>query len=142
MSPGRPARREFECKRHGVQALLAGLLVHSGEVIGEVYDRNTRVAGEFLRIGRRPTDLPDPGPWRPPFATHLPVEATVSRRLPVSLSVLVDGGRSRLEDFRHITSARPATARGRWPRDHAMQQAAVIQHVMVWPGRRRNGGIQ
>lgn len=46
MKPGKPARREFEYKRHGVQALLAALLVHTGEVIGEVYDRNTRV--EFL----------------------------------------------------------------------------------------------
>jgi transposase len=46
MQPGKPARREFEYKRHGVQALLAALLVHTGEVIGEVYDRNTRV--EFL----------------------------------------------------------------------------------------------
>jgi transposase len=46
MLPGKPARREFEYKRHGVQALLAALLVHTGEVIGNVYDRNTRV--EFL----------------------------------------------------------------------------------------------
>jgi len=46
MQPGKPARREFEYKRHGVQALLAALLVHTGEVIGEVCDRNTRV--EFL----------------------------------------------------------------------------------------------
>jgi transposase len=46
IEPGKPARREFEYKRHGVQALLAALLVHTGEVIGEVYDRNTRI--EFL----------------------------------------------------------------------------------------------
>jgi transposase len=46
MRPGQPARREFEYRRHGVQALLAALLVHTGEVIGEVYDRNSRV--EFL----------------------------------------------------------------------------------------------
>ncbi len=46
MEPGKPGRREFEYKRHGVQALLAALLVHSGEVIGEVYERNSRV--EFL----------------------------------------------------------------------------------------------
>jgi transposase len=46
VEPGKPARREFEYKRHGVQALLAALLVHTGEVIGEVYDRNTRI--EFL----------------------------------------------------------------------------------------------
>lgn len=43
IAPGRPVRREFEYKRHGVQALLAALLVHSGKVIGGVYDRNTRV---------------------------------------------------------------------------------------------------
>ena len=46
MRPGKPARREFEYKRHGVQALLAGLLVHTGEVIGDVYDRNSRL--EFV----------------------------------------------------------------------------------------------
>jgi len=46
IEPGKPARREFEYKRHGVQALLAALLIHTGEVIGEVYDRNSRV--EFL----------------------------------------------------------------------------------------------
>ena len=48
VEPGKPARREFEYKRHGVQALLAALLVHTGEVIGEVYDRNTRI--EFLEF--------------------------------------------------------------------------------------------
>jgi transposase len=46
MEPGKPARREFEYKRHGTQALLAALLVHTGEVKGEVYDRNSRV--EFI----------------------------------------------------------------------------------------------
>ena len=46
IEPGKPARREFEYKRHGVQALLAGLLVHTGEVIADVYDRNTQV--EFI----------------------------------------------------------------------------------------------
>jgi transposase len=46
MGPGKPARREFEYRRHGVQALLAALLVHTGEVIGQVYDRNTRL--EFI----------------------------------------------------------------------------------------------
>lgn len=51
MEPGKPARREFEYKRHGVQALLAALLVHTGEVIGAVYDRNTRV--EFLEFLER-----------------------------------------------------------------------------------------
>ena len=46
MEPGKPARREFEYKRHGTQALLAGLLVHTGEIKGSVYDRNSRV--EFV----------------------------------------------------------------------------------------------
>ena len=46
LEPGTPARREFEYKRHGVQALLAALLVHSGKIVGNVYERNSRV--EFL----------------------------------------------------------------------------------------------
>lgn len=45
-APGRPERREFEYKRHGTVALLAALLVHSGEVKGSVYERNSRV--EFV----------------------------------------------------------------------------------------------
>jgi transposase len=45
-APGKPARREFEYKRHGTVALLAALLVHSGEVKGNVYERNSRL--EFL----------------------------------------------------------------------------------------------
>lgn len=57
VEPGKPARREFEYKRHGVQALLAALLVHTGEVIGEVYDRNTRI--EFLEfLDRLETQIP------------------------------------------------------------------------------------
>ncbi len=57
IEPGKPARREFEYKRHGVQALLAALLVHPGEVIGEVYDRNTRI--EFLDfLDRLETEIP------------------------------------------------------------------------------------
>ena len=43
---GKPAQREFEYKRHGTVALLAALLVHTGEVKGNVYERNSRV--EFL----------------------------------------------------------------------------------------------
>jgi transposase len=46
LRPGKPARREFEYKRHGTVALLAALLVHSGEIKGNVYERNSRV--EFL----------------------------------------------------------------------------------------------
>jgi transposase len=46
MCPGKPARREFEYKRHGTVALLAALLVHTGEIKGSVYERNSRV--EFL----------------------------------------------------------------------------------------------
>jgi transposase len=54
---GKPARREFEYNRHGVQALLAALLVHTGEVIGEVYDRNSRV--EFLEfLNRLEAEIP------------------------------------------------------------------------------------
>jgi transposase len=46
LKPGEPARREFEYKRHGTVALLAALLVHTGEIKGSVYERNSRV--EFL----------------------------------------------------------------------------------------------
>jgi transposase len=46
LEPGKPARGKFESKRHGTQALLAALLVHTGEVMGEVYDRHSRV--EFI----------------------------------------------------------------------------------------------
>ena len=46
LEPGTPARREFEYRRHGTVALLAALLVHSGEIKGSVYARNSRV--EFL----------------------------------------------------------------------------------------------
>lgn len=46
LQPGTPARREFEYKRHGTVALLAALLIHTGEVKGSVYERNSRV--EFL----------------------------------------------------------------------------------------------
>jgi hypothetical protein len=42
LEPRKPARREFEHKRHGVQALLAALLVHSGKIVGNVYERNSR----------------------------------------------------------------------------------------------------
>jgi transposase len=45
-APGKPERREFEYKRHGTVALLAALLVHSGEIKGGVYERNTRI--EFV----------------------------------------------------------------------------------------------
>ncbi len=46
LGPGRPARREFEYRRHGTIALLAALVVHTGQVLGNVYERNSRV--EFL----------------------------------------------------------------------------------------------
>jgi hypothetical protein len=48
LRPGKPARREFEYKRHSTVVLLAALLVHSGEVTGNVYERNSRV--EFLDL--------------------------------------------------------------------------------------------
>ncbi len=57
VEPGKPARREFEYKRHGVQALLAALLVHSGKIVGNVYDRNSRV--EFLDfLNQLETEIP------------------------------------------------------------------------------------
>jgi transposase len=40
--PGRPRRREFEYIRHGTQALIAALDVHSGRVIGQCSDRRTQ----------------------------------------------------------------------------------------------------
>lgn len=49
--PGRRARREFEYKRHGTVALLAALLVHTGEIKGAVYERHSRV--EFLDFLKR-----------------------------------------------------------------------------------------
>ena len=45
-APGRAERREFEYKRHGTVALLAALLVHTGEIKGGVYERNSRL--EFV----------------------------------------------------------------------------------------------
>ncbi len=59
LQPGTLARREFEYRRHGTVALLAALLVHTGEVKGSVYERNSRV--EFLDFLERleaeiPTD--------------------------------------------------------------------------------------
>lgn len=41
--PGRLRRREFECIRHGTQALTAALDVHSGRVLGRCTDRRTQV---------------------------------------------------------------------------------------------------
>src|SRR5579875_330677 len=46
--PGTPERREFEYVRHGVQSLIAALLVHQGTVIGRVEPTHTRV--EFIRF--------------------------------------------------------------------------------------------
>ena len=40
--PGRARRREFEYIRHGTQALIAALDVHSGRVIGSCSDRRTQ----------------------------------------------------------------------------------------------------
>lgn len=48
MRPGTPERREFEYRRHGVQSLLAALLVHEGRVIGRVEETHSRV--EFIRF--------------------------------------------------------------------------------------------
>jgi len=41
--PGRPARQEFEYRRHGTASLLAALDVHSGEVLAQDIDRNDSV---------------------------------------------------------------------------------------------------
>lgn len=46
LQPGKPTRREFEYERHGTVALLAVLVVHTGEIKGEAYARNSRL--EFL----------------------------------------------------------------------------------------------
>ena len=44
LQPGKPARREFEYRRRGTVALLAALLVHTGEIRGSVYEQcNSRV---------------------------------------------------------------------------------------------------
>lgn len=40
--PGRARRREFEYVRHGTQALIAALDVHSGRVMGRCTDRRTQ----------------------------------------------------------------------------------------------------
>ena len=40
--PGRARRREFEYIRHGTQALIAAMDVHSGRVIGSCTDRRTQ----------------------------------------------------------------------------------------------------
>ena len=40
--PGRARRREFEYLRHGTQALIAALDVHSGRVLGRCSDRRTQ----------------------------------------------------------------------------------------------------
>lgn len=41
-APGRARRREFEYIRHGTQALIAAMDVHSGRVIGSCTDRRTQ----------------------------------------------------------------------------------------------------
>ena len=65
VAPGRPARREFEYKRHGTVALLAALLVHTGEIKGQVYERHSRVEFlDFLTPRRR--DPPGQGGARDP----------------------------------------------------------------------------
>jgi transposase len=42
-APGRSRRREFEYIRHGTQALIAAMDVHSGRVLGSCSDRRTQV---------------------------------------------------------------------------------------------------
>lgn len=56
-APGRAERREFEYRRHGTVALLAALLVHTGEVKGSVYERSSRL--EFIDfLERLDADIP------------------------------------------------------------------------------------
>lgn len=46
MRPGTPERREFEYVRHGVQSLLAALMVHQGTILAEVQPTHSQV--EFI----------------------------------------------------------------------------------------------
>ena len=48
MKPGQPVRIEFEYERHGTQALLAGLNVATGRVLGQV--RDTRTENDFVDL--------------------------------------------------------------------------------------------
>lgn len=48
MAPGQPVRLEFEYERHGTQALLAGLNVATGRVLGQV--RETRKENDFVDL--------------------------------------------------------------------------------------------
>ena len=41
-APGRLRRREFEYVRHGTQALIAALDVHTGQVLAECRERRTQ----------------------------------------------------------------------------------------------------
>lgn len=58
---GDSARRQFEYRRHGTVALLAALVVHTGQVIGNVYERASRV--EFLDfLERLDAEIPQEKP--------------------------------------------------------------------------------
>lgn len=58
MRPGTPQRREFQYERKGTQNLFAALVVHSGEVIGEVKDRKR--SQEFVEfLDALATHLPE-----------------------------------------------------------------------------------
>jgi transposase len=59
MRPGQPERREFEYRRHGVQSLMAALLVHEGRIIGRVEETHSRV--EFIRFLELIDAETDPG---------------------------------------------------------------------------------
>jgi len=49
MQPGRPARRESSYRRHGTCVLFAALVVHTGQVLGQVRERrSSREFCEFL----------------------------------------------------------------------------------------------
>lgn len=58
MRPGTSQRREFQYERKGTQNLFAALVVHSGEVIGEVKDRKR--SQEFIEfLDLLAEDLPE-----------------------------------------------------------------------------------
>lgn len=59
IEPGKPERREFEYRRDGTVALLAGLLVHTGEIHGRVYERHTRI--EFIDFLNQLENAVEPG---------------------------------------------------------------------------------
>lgn len=60
VAPGRSARYEFEYKRHGTQTLIAGFVVHTGEVLAACGDmRNAAELVSFMEgVAQRLPDKP------------------------------------------------------------------------------------